>query len=165
MASERKVYNSDVAGLHRRMNRFITEVMLSASNQSSYMSSFDIDRLRKYLGAVKSYIAWVTSQPQLDLPETSPREYMLDADPVIAVVENEAITDILRMLEVAREEMVNGQSARWPCGLMVFDVNRVLAIIAKIEAFLTDYVEKITPLDLPESTPSRAVSPKGSTGV
>lgn len=165
MAEKRLVYNSDVAGLHRRINRFIVEMAKSASNQSSLMSEFDQNRLESYLSAVKAYVGWVVSQPALDLPETSPREYQLDEDPVLTVVENEAITDILRMLEVAREEMVNGQSARMPCGLLVFDVQRLNAIVNKIEKFLIDYVRVITPLDLPESSPSRAIAPKGSTGV
>lgn len=165
MAEKRIVYNSDVAGLQRRINRFIVEMAKSASNQSSLMSEFDQVRLASYLQAVKAYVSWVVSQPSLDLPETSPREYMLDDEPSIPVVENEAITDILRMLEVAREEMVNGQSARLPCGLLSFDVVRLTAIIEKIENFLVNYVQVITPLDLPESSPGRPIQSKGSTGV
>lgn len=161
----RFVYNLEVAGLHRRINRFIVEMGLCASNQGSQMSSFDQERLITYLTAIKTYIAWVTSQPQLDLPETSPNPIVLDKDPEVAVVENEAITDILRMMVQAREELVNGQSSRQPSGFIKFDVSRVLAIVDKIEKFLTDYVQKITPLDLPESSPSRAIAPKGSVGV
>lgn len=165
MADKRIVYNSDVAGLHRRLNRFIVEMAKSASNQSSIMSEFDQNRLASYLQAIRAYVGWVTSQPLLDLPETSPKEFVLDADPEIPVVENESITDILRMLEVAREEMVNGQSARMPCGLMKFDVGRLDAIVGKIEKFLSDYVAVITPLDLPESSPSRPIQPSGAKGV
>lgn len=166
MAGEKRiVYNSDVAGLHRRINRFIVEMAKSASNQSSLMSEFDQNRLSSYLSAIRSYVGWIVAQPQLDLPETSPKEYALDADPEVPVVENEAIVDILRMLEVAREEMVNGQSARMPCGLIKFDVARLDAIISKLESFLQNYVSVVTPLDLPESSPSRPIQSKGATGV
>lgn len=159
------VYNPDVAGLQRRINRFIVEMSKSASNQFSMMNEFDQTRLASYLDAVKAYVTWVTSQPQLDLPETSPKTYTLDPDPTWELVENESIVDIIRMLETVRTEIVNGQSARMPSGFLSFDVSRVLSVVTKIEAFLNDYVKLITPLDLPESSPSRASSGAGSGGV
>lgn len=159
------VYNPDVAGLQRRINRFIIEMSKAASNQFSMMNDFDQTRLQTYLNAIRAYVAWVTSQPQLDLPETSPKTYVLDADPTYELVENESIIDILRMLEIARTEIVNGQSARMPSGFISFDVTRVLSVVDKIENFLNDYVKVITPLDLPESSPSRASSGPGNTGV
>lgn len=163
--TEKVVYNPDVAGLHRRINRFIIEMSKSASNQFSMMNEFDQVRLMTYLTAIRAYVAWVVSQPQLDLPETSPKTYTLDAEPSWEMVENESIVDVLRMLEIAKTEIINGQSARMPSGFIGFDVTRVLAVVAKIEAFLKDYVQVITPLDLPESSPSRASSGAGSVGV
>lgn len=165
MATEKIVYNPDVAGLHRRINRFIVEMSKSASNQMSLMSEFDQNRLASYLNAIRAYVGWVVSQPHLDLPESSPKEYPLDAEPVWNLVENEAIVDILRMLELAKEEMIFGQSARMSSGLISFDVTRLTAIVNKIEKFLFDYVKIITPLDLPESSPSRVISGPGNSGV
>lgn len=159
------VYNHDVAGLHRRMNRFIGEMAASASTNLSQMSEYDQNRLRTYLGAVRTYVNWVISQPQLDLPETSPRKYELEANPVVPLVENEAIIDIIRMMELARDEVTDGQSARMSSGLISFDVQRVGSVINKIEAFLDSYVAIITPLDLPESSPTRPVTAAGKTGV
>ena len=159
------VYNHDVAGLHRRMNRFIGEMAACASTNLSQMSEYDQTRLRTYLEAVRTYVNWVIGQPQLDLPETSPRQYMLEANPVVPLVENEAIIDIIRMMELARDEVTDGQSARMSSGLISFDVSRVGAVVNKIEAFLDTYVSVITPLDLPESSPARAVTAPGRTGV
>jgi hypothetical protein len=159
------VYNHDVAGLHRRMNRFIGEMAACASTNLSQLSEFDRTRLSTYLAAIRAYVAWVIAQPQLDLPETSPRAYPLEADPVIPVVENEAIIDIMNLLTLARDETVNGQSARMPAGLLSFDVSRIIAVINKVDAFLSEYVAIVTPLDLPETSPLRNVTAPGRTGV
>jgi hypothetical protein len=159
------VYNHDVAGLHRRMNRFIGEMAACASTNLSQLSDFDRTRLQTYLDAVRTYVAWVVAQPQLDLPETSPRSYPLEPDAVIPVVENEALIDIMNLLQLARDETVNGQSARMPAGLIKFDVSRLSAVIDKVDAFLTQYVAIVTPLDLPETSPQRAITAPGRTGV
>ena len=163
--ASRIVYNHDVAGLHRRMNRFIGEMATCASTNLAEMSVYDQERLTSYLTAVRTYTNWVVAQPQLDLPETSPKVYALEPDPVISLVENEAIVDIIRMMELARDETVNGQSARMASGLLRFDVTRLGAVIQKIETFLTTYVSVVTPLDLPESSPGRPVTAPGKTGV
>jgi hypothetical protein len=110
-------------------------------------------------------MAWVTSQPQLDLPETHPREIMLKAGPVITDVENESVNDVLRMVMIARDELVNSQSARVPAGLIKFDAARLTAVIQKCEAFLTNYIKVVDPLDLPESSPGVGLSGSGKVGV
>lgn len=159
------VYNMDVVGLHRRMNRFIGEMAASASTNLSQLSAFDSTRLQTYLSAIRTYVAWVIAEPQLDLPETSPRAYPLEPDPVIPTVENEALIDIINMLQLSRDEIVNGQSARNAAGLIKFDVIRLTAVIDKVDSFLTKYVNVITPLDLPETSPLREMTAPGRTGV
>jgi hypothetical protein len=105
------------------------------------------------------------AQPQLDLPETAPRAYALDPDPTVAIIENEALRDVLTMMEVARDELVASQSARMPVGLLSFDSRRAMAVVDKVEAFLNSYIREVQPLDLPESSPSRPMAPTGKTGV
>lgn len=158
-------YNHDVAGLHRRINRFMIEAQKSGSSSTSQMSEWDVERILTYLGAIETYASWVVSQPHLDLPETSPREIPLDANPVLAIVENESISDIVRMMEIARDEITKSQSSRQSNGLIKFDENRLLGVVGKIRAFITDYVQQVTPLDLPESSPMREVSGLGRNGV
>ena len=158
-------YNHDVAGLHRRINRFIIEMVKSVSNSGSMVNDWDQQRLETYLGAVRSYVDWITSQPYLDLPETSPRLIALDANPVFEPLENESVTDVVRLMEIARDEIVDSQSARQSSGLISFDERRVLGVISKIEAFVQNYIKVVTPLDLPESTPMRSISGKGNTGI
>ena len=164
-AAARIVYNHDVAGLQARFNRFIIELTLCASNSSSQVNSYDQARLATYIGAIRTYMAWVIAQPQLDLPETHPYQYELEPDPDTPDIENESLRDIVRMLVLAREEMVNGQSARMASGLIKFDQNRMTAVIDKVEAFLKNYIALVTPLDLPESSPMDPMAPAGKTGV
>ena len=147
------------------MNRFLVEFIKAVSSETSEMNEFDQGRCASYLNAIDSYHAWVIAQPQLDLPETAPREYELETPPATPAVENESINDIVRMLVVARDELVNSQSARNAAGLNPFDSGRLTAIITKVRAFLTDYIQTVTPLDLPESSPKAASSGPGRLGV
>lgn len=160
-----KVYNHDIAGLYNRLNRFMEEIYKSVSSSGSQMNTFDQDRLAKYLAAITAYMGWIVSQPQLDLPETHPREIMLKAGPVITDVENESVNDVLRMICIARDELVNSQSARVPAGLIKFDSSRLTAMVTKVEAFLKTYIQIIDPLDLPESSPAVGMSGSGKVGV
>jgi hypothetical protein len=159
------VYNQDVRGLASRINRFITELMLSSSANLANVSEFDAGRLESYIRAIRTYHDWVVGQPALDLPETAPRLYELDANPAVPVMENEAIRDTIVMLEVARDELINSQSARMPVGLLSFDSDRVSRVVDKVEAFLNSYIREVQPLDLPESSPQRAMTPSGKLGV
>ena len=112
MADAQQTYNHDVAGLWRRINRFIVELAKSQSNPSNQVKSYDQKRMKTYLDAITAYVDWIVSQPELDLPETHPRLIALDAPPEFTVPENESLMDAIAMLELARDETVNGQSIR-----------------------------------------------------
>lgn len=159
------VYNHDVVGLWDRINRFIEELSKSVSSNVSITNSFDIARLETYLNSIDRYHSWVKAQPQLDLPETSPRVYELFPAPVVPVIENEDTDDIIRMLLLARDEVVNSQSSRLGSGLIAPDSARLTAVISKARAFLIDYIIPTQPLDLPESSPAQIMSGAGRTGV
>ena len=159
------VNNHDVAGLHARMNRFIEEVKHSESAGGSHMTSFDQARLGSYLGALDGYREWAIGRPALDCPETHPRAIELGANPEIADLENESCNDVIRLLMIARDELTNSQSARLSSNLVSFDNARLVSIVAKIRVFLTEYIAKVTPLDLPESSPQAEQSGAGKTGI
>lgn len=160
-----KTFNHDIVGIVRRQDRFAFEVHRAASAGSSQMNPFDQGRLQSYLDALKGYVAWVIDQPQLDLPESHPREYSVDEEQVLGLVESDEANDILRMLSVARAEIVSSQSSRDAAGLKKFDQDRYLSVIGKMETFLKTYVAQVTPLDLPESSPLHQMSGAGRTGV
>lgn len=159
------VNNQDVVGLYNRINDFIFEMFKSVSSQTSEMNEFDQARLTTYLDAVDTYHGWVTNQPHLDLPETSPRAYPLRAPDDVPIVENENVNDITRMMVIARDELINSQSARLAAGLNKFDSARLTAMIEKLRRFLSDYVGVATPLDVPESSPGMVSSGAGRTGI
>lgn len=158
-------YNHDISGLYRRFNRFITEMVFSVSSGGSQVNSFDQVRLSNYIAAIRSYQDWVESQPQLDLPETHPKEYPLVPTPEVPDLENESVVDFVNLLVVARDELVSSQSTRDAAGLKPFDSVRLTANINKLDAFLNTYVQDVTPLDLPESSPQTEMTGSGSTGI
>ncbi len=165
MASNTITYNHDIAGFWRRINRFIYELHKSVSSAGSSMNDYDQERLASYLTAMRAYHDWVTGQPQLDLPETHPREMQLEVPDTRSDVENESVRDVIVMFELARDELANGQSSRQGSGLNKFDSARLLALLGKAQTFLDDYIAQITPLDLPESSPMRAMTESGRGGV
>lgn len=158
-------YNHDVAGLYRRVNRFITEMLKSVSGGGSQTNQFDQTRLQSYIDAIRAYQSWVENQPQLDLPETHPRAIQLEEAPQADKLENESVRDVIYLLELARDELVNSQTSRNGAGFIPFDANRFAAVIDKTEQLLQTYIATITPLDLPESTPMRELTEAGRTGV
>lgn len=165
MAEGRFVYNHDIAGLYRRINRFLVELAHSQSNGVSQVIAHDQARLQTYLDALKTFKAWVMAQPLLDLPETHPTQYMLEPDPNLPEVENESVADVMRLFLLMREELLSSQSARLSSNLTPHDDVRLSSIIDKAQNFLTNYIQVTTPLDLPESSPDESIAPAGKIGV
>jgi hypothetical protein len=164
-SSTMMTYNTDVYGLVRRINRFIEEVVKSQSSGVSKTSTFDVSRMRSYIMAMRAYLNWVTSQPELDLPETGPRPTNLPVSPVIPLIENESLYDVAVLFELARDELANSQSSRMSSNLIGFDAARFTAILDKSDKFIDEYVTAVDPLDLPETSPSKEVTGKGMQGV
>ncbi len=160
-----QVYNHDIVGIYNRLNRFLMELALSVSSNVSQMNLFDQARLQSYLDNITRYTNHVVAQPQLDLPETTPMLWDLEPMMTLPDTENEEIADLLRILRLSELELINSQSARLGSGLIPFDERRFRAVIAKAQAFLTDYIQVATPLDLPESSPDEVVTGIGKTGV
>lgn len=157
--------NTDIYGLVRRINRFIVEIMKSQSSGVSQTISFDVARARSYLGAIVSYHDWVVAQPSLDLPETGPTYIELPVPPKVPLFENESLYDLCMLLEIAREELANSQSAQLSSNLIGFDSQRLMAIVGKASKFITDYVTVVDPLDQPETSPMTETTGAGIKGV
>jgi hypothetical protein len=161
----KSTYNTDVWSIVRRLNRVIVEVTKSQSSSVSATLPFDVARVKSYTASIKAFVDWVVAQPLLDLPETGPQEMPLPASPVIPDMENESAHDIVNLLEIARDEVANSQSARLSTNLLKFDYDRLVAILEKINKFVDTYIGVAEPLDLPESSPMFAVTGPGLTGV
>lgn len=155
------VQNMDIAGLVRRLRRFKFEVNKSVSAGLMHTTKADLGRFQSYLTSVVTYFDWMVAQPQQDLPEWHPTEIDLGDSEKLARPENEALADLIQQLDALEVEMAYCQSARMHTSMMAHDEKRFRDIIQKISNFLIDYVEVIQPLDMPESTPSQALTGQG----
>lgn len=160
-----KVMNHDVAGLCHRINRFRVEMIKSQSSGVSSFSSFEAERLRSYIAALRKYVTWVMSSPLLDLPESSPEDVEVRELTPTPDMENEAVVDIVRLLGLSYVELIHSQSARLASGLSVHDHRRFVALVDKVESFLESYIVDVAPLDLPESSPRAEMTGHGNRGV
>ncbi len=152
--TKHEVFNDDIAGIYARINKYIVECQLSASANVAAVNEFDFTRMDDYLKAMTSYINWIVDEPALDLPETHPQLVVLKPKPEILDIENLFVQDCVRMWERARDEVTASQSARNATGLIKFDAARLRAVILKQEKYMTEHIAKVSPLDLPESSPS-----------
>ena len=165
MSDPTTVFNHDVLFLYDMTNRFIVELNKSQSNGVSGMNEHDQTRMQSYIDSLRRKVAWINAQPLLDLPETHPREFTLEAKPEVTNVESEVVNQFVRLMESFRTETINSQSARYASTLISHDSERLLAILDKMETFLTSYVAEVVPLDLPESSPRENLASAGRKGV
>lgn len=165
MGTEAKTLSMHIGGLVDRANRFIEEMQKAQAANLTNFNQFDQERLVSYLDSLEFYMDWVVAEPQLDLPETSPQVVKMNPFPDIQEHENPMITDVVRLLVRFRDELLHSQSSRQATGLVSFDEKRARAIVASLRSFMTEYVAKVNPVDLPETVPSEEVTGPGSTGV
>lgn len=163
----KSVLNQDVAGLVERTDEVIFEIAKSQSANLTDMRGFDRTRIDEYNAMLNRYAAWITGAPDVDLPETHPREYDVKyiSESVDADVENKALRDLIRYYRAIITEMSNSQSARAANGLTTHDKRRFDLVMTKIQNFLTDYVDETQPVDMPESAPSSDAVESGFKGA
>lgn len=157
--------NHDVLGLDNRLNRFIKEVQDSNSANTSQYTDADKIRLKTYTGAFIQYIDWVIDQPTLDLPESFPRSYDFDQLNPAKQLENEMVNDVVNMFTNLQTEVRNSQSATASNNYLMHDVLRWKAVITKINNYIDNYADAVTPLDLPESSPQNPGVTPGQGGT
>ena len=152
----KSVLNQDIAGLAERIDEVIFEVARSQSANLTDMRGFDRTRIDEYRAMLQRYADWVVDAPDVDLPETHPRDYPIKyiSENVDADVENKALRDLIRYLRALLTELTNSQSARAANGLTVHDKRRFDLVMTKVGNFLGDYVDNTQPVDMPESAPS-----------
>jgi len=159
------VYNLDVTYLADKIARYAGEVQMSVSSNVAFVNEFDMGRLQAYLDDIDAAIAYVTAQPQLDLPESHPMMNAIQPFPAMRDMESDEWDHVIRLMRSGYIELVNSQSSRLGAGLMPFDARRVSSLVAKTRAWLNDYVSKRSPMDLPETSPQQVMSPPGKLGV
>lgn len=157
----------DVHGICNRAARFIEEALKCQSANVAHVNEYDLERLKSYIAALINYRNWVVATPQLDCPETHPMVLLINCPDLLSIdnVENASISDWCRLVYITIAEMANSQSSRTSSGLISHDLRRFDDYMAKLSAFLEDYVEVTLPLDLPESSPSKPGVTAGKTGI
>lgn len=159
-----KVQNHDIVGMIRLMRRFEKELEKAVSSGVSELSKFDLERLVTYVASLKKFKAFSVSQPELDLPESSPMEMDLGPLEALKNVENDNIAYLLNLFRVFKIEIVNSQSARRSAGMIEHDSVRFDSYVAKIEEYIK-YIGETSPLDFPESSPMVPNTGLGETGI
>lgn len=160
-----KSYNLDVVYINDKLCRYAGEVIKAVSANLAHVNTFDMARALRYLDDVDAALIYVLAQPQLDMPETHPKERKLQPFPEVPNMENDELDHVVRLLESARLELINGQSSRMAAGLLPFDANRVSALIEKTRQWMTTYVNARSPMDLPETSPQELMTGDGKGGV
>ena len=158
-------HNPDLVGMDALYNRILEECYHCNSGSQNEINEHDMERNESFIAALRYKLDYLEGLDELDTPKVHPRTYQTRADAVIGLVENEAINELMNKYEVARDELRNSASARAGSGIKGFDLTRQRALLDDIENYLTQYVANATPLDFVESSPRRAVAPKGKTGI
>lgn len=163
--NEKVVKNHDILGLYNRLNRFIYEIQKCNSADVAEVQSFDQTRMQQMITALNAYIDFIVKEPAIDLRETAPFNWSLEAAVELVDTENENVNDFCRLMKVMRDEVINCTSARQPCGMAAFDKVRQQALVQKLSNLLNDYIKNATPIDLAESIPMNPSVGPGKTGV
>ena len=162
-----EVNSLDVRGLLERVDRARYEVLKSGSSNFDDIRTADRDRIDTYNAEIISYANYIAAEPEQDYPESYPEtytvKYMVTED--MTVVENLGLRDLDALYEKVIVELSNSQSARYPSGLKTQDKARIDSYMARIESLLTNHLDKVNPLDLPESNPSEASITDGKLGI
>jgi hypothetical protein len=141
------------------------ETVKATSSPLAHVNEHDLRRAKSYLAAAESYLNWIVSQPQLDLPESSPTLIDLGDPQDLDMPENEALADLMAMYDRLEKEIGWSQSSRMGDSIISHDENRIRALLSKMNLFLDDYVSQVLPLDVPESSPLREQTGPGQQGV
>lgn len=155
------VQNTDIAGLIRRIRRYKYEVHKSNSAGLMFTTDADMQRFQSYLMSLNRYFDWMVDQPMQDLPESHPTDVDLGEAEKLPLPENEALADLIAQLDALETEIGLSQSARMHTSIMRHDEKRFRDITQKLANFLRDYVSEVQPLDVPESSPLRAMTGPG----
>lgn len=160
-----EVYNMHIAGAIPRIDDYITECVKAQSSGVSHIGENDRARFDSYLVDIDTYRSVNANKKPMDLPETHPKPYTVSDAENPTRVENEFINDFVRFFVLMKGALVSSQSARLGSGLLAFDNTRWVELITNAKTYLTDYVDKVSPVDFPESSPSVISSGPGATGI
>ena len=155
--------NLDISGLLRRLDRALVEVTKSQSTSINTTLPFDMTRLSSYVDSAKRYRTFMTGEPFMDCPETTPLLVEVQCYGQITPMDNDSIWDIAQIIDTTMVELSRAQSANISNGFPVpQDGIRFDAYMARIEKLMSVYMAPSEPLDYPESSPRFATTGDGN---
>lgn len=165
---EHTTLNLNVRDLWYRFQRAIEEIILSgSSNVASHIRDDDFTRLKQNLKYIRDAANVATSAKQLDTPFTLTRTYDLEHwfDDK-RMIENDDLDTIKTMLVTARDGLaLSAQSNRLPNRLHIPDGTRLIEMLDAIDGHVANVTLENTPMDFPQTSPTREASPQGRTGI
>lgn len=158
-------YNIDINSISNRICRFTEEIQGFQSGNGGEMHPEDLIRLKSYLTGIRTFVTTVQQLERMDYVETNADLEPLRAMPSKVDMENESMNDINVLLRRAHSELTHSASSRQSSKLNKYDEKRLMTSIARAEALIKDYIEVVTPLDMPNSSPRTAAVGEGKTGI
>lgn len=158
-------YNIDIVGIANRICRFIDEIQHFASANTGEVYPADMIRLKSYVDGLRTYHVTIQSLQRMDYVETNADLEPLRPLPEKAELENESLNDINNLLRRQYQELTHSASARDSSKLNKYDSARFVQSLDRMTSLITNYVEVVTPLDMPNSSPRASAVPEGKTGI
>ena len=150
-----QIRNNDLVGAIERIDICIAELARSESADSGGAQIFDRARIDMYNQQIDEYMDYVVKVTgKVDIPHTYPTDYPIDyiSNSLDVDITNKAMRDLIRLYLQMMEQLSKCGSAGWSNGIQEHDYGRYVMIRDKIASFLTDYVDVVTPVDMPEYT-------------
>jgi hypothetical protein len=158
-------YNVHIAMMVRLIDRAIIEVTRSQSSPGSGVRSADADRIEQYMAEMESFVNFSSRLPETDTPKSHPLAVQFDQPLELPRIENDSMWLLSQMLDTMRIEVGQSASSRQPNGWWKPDLPRVTKYIEDVRTFMAQHVMKVTPVDVPESSPREQIQPTGRLGV
>ena len=160
-----KTYNQDVQVAVRKLDRAIDEMGKSASSRDTDFLEADQVRLKSYLSSFQTFIDYAASQPVPDYAETHTMLFDLPDVPAHDQAENELVQLAMNQLLRVRQELATGQSSRRAAGLHEHDKTRIDDLVKRAQRLITEFIERVNPIDYPASAPAYEVGRDPRSGV
>ena len=170
------VANPDIATFAEMTDQRLVEILKSASGALDDYTTPDKIRMQAYVNELRAFKAWFMQRPEPDRPNQHPEQLGIDyqsnqesfEDPVtqeeVALIqkpENMAARAAAQQMREILASTVLGASRFRPGGMNAHDSRRVDDELDRLEFLLTEYIEQLLPVDLPETNPSTPLTGHG----
>jgi len=146
--------NYNCLALMEQIDRVLIEVSQSVSATTNDYREPDKVRLQSYINAITAYLDYSSKVPYLDRPHSHPLmlSYPEPPVPVQSDMDNLAGRALVHSLHVFRINIGMSQSSDMSNGYVAQDLSRFRSYVLDLQSLLSDFISKVQPLDLPETS-------------